>query len=347
MKTFAILLNPATIVELKRLLPGARFLPNAALEFLLRKNLPLKVIRLKEITSSRGEKISGYLIIWPVLRKTIASLDKEIIKEKIIEAGLLAGRLGARIIGTNGSYGLSALDLTGVTRKIKIPFTSGESLLSWSFFESLFLSTQEIGLELKDASIAIIGANSTLGMLCARKLATCALNIILADTDVEKLNAFKETLISRKAQEDKQSSLTVISTYELPQKAAHADIFIPVSNAACEQLTHINLKPKSIICAVSDCQYLETIAALLKDVTVIKGGIIKMPPSIDLGVDLGLPGNLINAALAEPILLAFEGKTGTFSLGEATNINRLEDIADIAVQYGFEIYNPLKQSLVH
>ncbi len=342
MKTFAILMNPATLGELKRLLPGTRFLPHAALEFLLRKNLPFKIIKLKKITSPQGESICGYLIIWPVLKETIASLDKESIKEKIIEAGLLAGRLGARMMGTNGSYGLSAQDLTTIARKIKIPFTSGESLLSWSFFESLFLAAQDNNLKLKDTSIVIIGANSTLGMLCARKLASYALNIILADTDGEKLNAFKETLMVQRTQENEQSTITVISTDELPQKGAHADIFIPISNAACEQLTHINLKPQSIICAVADCQYLETLTALLKDITVIKGGIIKMPPSIDLGIDLGLPDNLINATFAEPILLAFEGKTGIFSLGEATNINRLEDIADIAVQYGFEICNSLK-----
>ncbi|MFA6217137.1 MAG: hypothetical protein WDL87_05745 [Candidatus Omnitrophota bacterium] len=344
MKTFAILINPTTTQELKRLLPVTRFLPNSALGFLLRKNLSFKVLTLKKIRSREGKEVSGHIIVWPVLKQTIDSLDKETIKTKIIEAGLLAGRLGARIMGTNGSYGLSAQDLTTIAQKIKIPFTSGESLLSWSFFESIFLRAQEKKLQLNHASIAIIGAASSLGMLCAKKLASYASNIILADTDEEKLKTLKEILVLQNTEEHKQGSIESISMDELPEKAAQADIFILVSNTACEKFARIRLKPKSIICAVPDCQNLDTLAALLKDSTVIKGGMIKLPASIDLGIDLGLPDNLIHAAFAEPILLAFEERTGNFSLGGATNINRLEDIADIAVGYGFEVCDLIQQA---
>jgi predicted amino acid dehydrogenase len=48
----------------------------------------------------------------------------------------------------------------------------------------------------------------------------------------------------------------------------------------------------------------------------------------------------VRADLAEVMLLALEEKLVSYSLGETINIDKLEEIADIAVQHGFEIWAP-------
>jgi predicted amino acid dehydrogenase len=44
--------------------------------------------------------------------------------------------------------------------------------------------------------------------------------------------------------------------------------------------------------------------------------------------------------MAEAILLTFEGRFVSHSLNEETNPDNLEEIADIAVQHGFEVWVP-------
>jgi predicted amino acid dehydrogenase len=40
------------------------------------------------------------------------------------------------------------------------------------------------------------------------------------------------------------------------------------------------------------------------------------------------------------MLLTLEGRYLNYSLGENINLDKLEDIADIAVRHGFEVFKP-------
>jgi len=69
---------------------------------------------------------------------------------------------------------------------------------------------------------------------------------------------------------------------------------------------------------------------LKKNAVLIEGSFILVP---------GLK-NPVRADLAEVMLLALDDKLVSYSLGEAINIDKLEEIADIAVQHGFEVWAP-------
>ena len=48
----------------------------------------------------------------------------------------------------------------------------------------------------------------------------------------------------------------------------------------------------------------------------------------------------IQPSLAEIVLLLLDGKFISYSLGENSNLDKLEEIADIAVQHGYEVWVP-------
>jgi predicted amino acid dehydrogenase len=50
--------------------------------------------------------------------------------------------------------------------------------------------------------------------------------------------------------------------------------------------------------------------------------------------------NMICSYMAETMLLTLENKCVNYSLGEQINLDKLEDIANIAVRHGFEINLP-------
>jgi predicted amino acid dehydrogenase len=67
------------------------------------------------------------------------------------------------------------------------------------------------------------------------------------------------------------------------------------------------------------------------DVTIIKGGLIKLPNAVD---------NFVHASLAETMLLTLEGKFTSYSLGDDINLDKMEEIADLAMRHGFEVWVP-------
>ena len=62
--------------------------------------------------------------------------------------------------------------------------------------------------------------------------------------------------------------------------------------------------------------------------------------STDFGVDTGLPKDMVYACVAETMLLTFEMQFVNYSLGDNINPDKMEEIADIAVRHGFEVWVP-------
>ena len=99
--------------------------------------------------------------------------------------------------------------------------------------------------------------------------------------------------------------------------------------ASIDDLVEIkDLKPGAIFCDVSLFS-LTGEAKLRDDITVIEAGLIKLPS-----------GQVVSAAMAETMLLTFEERFVDYSGAGSINPDKLEEIADIAAGYGFEVYAP-------
>jgi len=318
MESFAFIVSPITIKQLKSFWSILRI-----------KNLaPFKVLHIKRIKSIQGKEIQGYLIICP------GPLEEDFILDKIFAAGHLAEKLGVRILGLGGFVAAVAdKEYKRLTKSLKMPVTSGNALVAWSVFEAIYRLTRARNIDLKKSTLAIIGATSSVGNLCTRKLSEYISKIIITSKDKDKLEQLKETTLHL-------NSIELIMEEDAYKAVQDADIVINTDSLQGKLFDIEKLKPNSIFCDVSLRYNISDKSKLRQDITFIQAGLIKLPYPDRLGIKNGLPKGITYASLAETMLLAFEEKFVDYSLGENVNLDKLEEIADISVQHGFEVWVP-------
>lgn len=316
MESFAFIVSLATIKQLKGFWP------------VLLKYVPsFRVLEIKRVRSGQGKEIKGYLII-----------EKEPSPDKIIASGKLAEDLGASILGLDGYIPMDEDAGQRLVKYLKIPLTSGSAFTAWSVFEAVYRIAKVKNIELKKSTLAVLDAASSIGFLCIRKLSSYVAKIIICAPDTEKLENLKQEI--RSTNPETNHSVEVIIEEDLHKAVKDADIVISHTHTSQTLLNIEELKPKSIFCDISVSK--SSIDKLIpyRDIAIIKAGLIKLPYPINLNLGLGLSKNIIWATLAETMLLTFEKRFITYSLGENINPDRLEQIADMAMQHGFEVFVP-------
>lgn len=291
---------------------------------------PFKIAHIRKIRSGQGKEIDGYLIFCPLL------------PDKIISAGHIAERLGAKILGLGGYTSIAADNGYSIAKNLKIPITNGSTLTAWAVFEAIYRASRINKLDLRKSTLAVIGATEPVGNLCVRKLSEYVPRIVVSAPNTDKLGQMKETLLRiNSLYADPNRSLEIIIEEDVHKALKDADIVIIAAGYNEQRLDISGLKTGGIICDVS---IPKNIAGKTqpqnKNITVIEGGLIKIPYPLNIGAYTGLPGNIIHASLAETMLLTFEEKFVNYSLGDTVNLDQMEEIADIGVQHGFEVWLP-------
>ncbi|MCX5710559.1 MAG: hypothetical protein NT060_01100, partial [Candidatus Omnitrophica bacterium] len=122
MKTFAYIVSPLTMKQLKNYIPLARLLPDFLVNPFLKDCAPFKSACFKKIKSIQEQEINGFTVVCPILTRRLGD-DSEL--NTIIEAARLSQRYGAEIIGLSGyAAALADKKYFTVTKKIDLPVTS-------------------------------------------------------------------------------------------------------------------------------------------------------------------------------------------------------------------------------
>jgi len=328
MKTFAFIVTPVTIKELKNYWPSIRILPDFLIKPFLKSLSSIKVLSLKKIESTKGREIEGFLIITPLIGR---ELSEDSALDKIISAGQLAERLGAKIIGLDGRASQFINNASPYALKnLKIPLTTGSALTAWSVVEQVYRIAKIKKIDLKKSKIAIINAANPTGCLCSKKLSDYAGRIIISDKDKDKLEKLKENIsylnpVEVQIEEDGQMA------------AKKADVIINTDNKA---LNIAELNSNAILCSIYPNNNPQDIEKPRRDITFLKSGLVKLPFPDKFYSSFGLPRGIVSAPMAETMLLTLEEKFVSYSLGDKINVDKMEEIADLAVQHGFEIWAP-------
>jgi predicted amino acid dehydrogenase len=333
MKSFAFIVNPVTIKQLKNLRPLLKLVPDFLLAASLKNQPPFKVLHIKKIRSIREKEIEGYLIISPLISKQTERLDDGFILERNIAAIRLAESLNAGIIGLSGYSSLLTDKGHPIVKALKIPLTNGSSLAAWSVFEAIYRTARVKNVNLKESKLAVINASSPLGSLCSRKLSDYVRTIIINGAENEKLIRLKDNIAQLSPVEARIEE-------DMDKAVKEADIVVNADIALGPSFDIGKLKPNTIFCNISSFVNCLEKTNPRNDITVVEAGLIKLPYPDKLPINTGLPKNIIPASLAETMLLTFEEKFVSYSLGENINLDQLEEIADITVQHGFEVWVP-------
>lgn len=334
MNSFAYIISPTDIGQLKQLWPMIRYLPNFIVKSSLKKALPFRLTNLKDVRSSRGNEVEGQIILCPLFSEFSQVLDESLILDKLVLANHISERLGAKIMGLGGLTSFLGDKAFLRVKAMKVPVTSGNCLAAWSVYEAVYKTTKARNIQLKDCSLLVADALTPLGNLCARKLADLVGRLIISS------NHHQLKLDRLKAHIAETNPSAAIVQEGLKQALASADLVILTAGIGLEEIDLSLFKPGAVIFDISMGEKLFKPGSNRPDVSIIEAGLIKLPFPVEPGFDTGLPRNIVHASLAEVMLLALESRFVNYSLGENINLDKLEEIADIAAWHGFEILVP-------
>jgi predicted amino acid dehydrogenase len=330
MKSFAFIVCPNLLEQLRGLKPVLKLVPGFLLKSGAGDLMPFTVSHIKRIRSSLGEEIEGHIIACPLINSM--GLKREAILDRLIRAVNLAKLSKPAILGLNGCASIIENNGYAIQKNLKIPVTTGKTLTAWSILESVYRTVKNQNIALENSKLTIIQATSPIGILCAKKFSEFLPRIVLCADNSAGLNALKEEILCL-------NSVEITLEKNADEAVKDADIVIEASGAGNPAFDHANLKPKSIFCSICHKEGLGA-TGQQKGIITINAGLIRPPFPASQIMRAGLPKGTISASLAETMLLTFEEKIASYFLTDSLNADRLEEIADIAVRHGFEVWAP-------
>lgn len=337
MNSFAFIVHPITIQQVRKIWAAIRLFPDFIVKPNL-KNIPaFKVSHIKEVRSTQRKEIEGFFVACPLTPRYILEPNQEFVLRKIIATAHFAEKLGAKILGLSRYAAIVTDNGAKLSGNIQIPVTTGSTFTAWSVFEAIYRTARMKHIDLTQSTLAVIGADTPIGQLCLNKLCELIPEVIIHGKDRVKLEKIRESM-----QELYRCSVTIHEDARTAAKSA--TILINTSSEFVANFDIQDLKPGILACDVSLLRNIASKADSRRDITVINGDVIKLKYPITLGVDTGLPSDMVYAAMAETMLLTFEEKFLNYSLGASINPDKLEEIANLAVQHGFEVWVPEAES---
>lgn len=282
-------------------------------------------------SSSTQKEVAGDMIYVPLIPNQILNLDGAFVLKKVIEAGKLAQRLGAKIIGL-GAY-IASVGRKGVlvAKSLDIPVTTGTSYTIAVVIDATLKAADDVKIELDKAKITIIGATGTIGSVSAQILANRVGFLTLVSRNVEKLKRLADFI------KVSHNSATVEITDNIKDAINKSDIVLISTTTPGNLLSVKDLPPGSVVCDISVPHNVSPEDAKLReDVLVIDGGLVQCPTEVDLYY-FDLPPNLLYACLSEVTILALEGMHQSYSIGGDVSLEKVLKISQLALKHGFRL----------
>lgn len=330
MERFAFILHPLTAKDFSRKFKFAKNWPDTVVEAILRRLPPFKVSHITGVRSPWGEA-EGWFIACPLTSRQMLELPEEFVTHRIVQAGQVAQKLGAGIVGLGAFTSVVGDAGVSVARNLDIAVTSGNSYTVATAIAGTEQAAELMGIRLKSAELLVLGATGSIGAVCARMLAPKVGRLTLAARHIDKLDALAASIRS-------ESGLQPRVSTEVKQALRDADVIIAVTSAIDAIIEPEDLKVGAVVCDVSRPRNVsKRVAEVRDDVLVIEGGVVKIPGAVEFGINFGFPEGTAYACMAETMILSLEKRCENFSLGRDISIKQVETILKLAQRHGFAL----------
>lgn len=331
MRKFAFIIHPIVADDVARKFKFTASWSEKWKEKFVRWMPPLKASHITGVKSSHAE-VEGYFIACPLTsRQLLGEISAEKATQKIVRAGRIAEKLGAEIVGLGALT--SVVGDAGITiaRELKIGVTTGNSYTVATALMASRLAAQKMGIDVKTAHVAIVGASGSIGQVCARLMAKEAGSLTLVARNLERLRQVAERI-------QDESNVTAAISSDVRAVLSMADIVIAVTSSIDFVVDPLVLKPGAVVCDVARPRDVsEEVARKRDDILVVDGGVVDVPGDVDFRLNFGFPPRTSYACMAETMILALEGKVEDFSLGRDIRLDQVEEITRLAEKHGFRL----------
>jgi fatty aldehyde-generating acyl-ACP reductase len=241
--------------------------------------------------------IDGCFVGVPLTSGQMVSLDKGFVAGRLIQACRKAEDNGAEILGLGGYTAIASNQGLDLVGKVDIGLTTGRA-----YTVAVVMEQVRPYLD-SDSVVAVVGANGAIGSACSKL--------------------------------SKKFNLVSITRDNL-NDVYLADIVITATSDIGGVIDAGRLKKDCVVCDAAKPSDLSS-RINRSDITVIPGGIVRLPESVDFGFDFDLPRDCVYACMAEPMILALEGRKGNYCLGKSIDLAMVEDIGRLGKKHGFEV----------
>lgn len=333
MRRFAFVIHPLRFDDFARKYRVTRYLPPTLVEAGMKHVPPMVAGHVTGVRSAAtGEELEGWLIGLPLTPKVLLESPYPWVLEKLTQAGRLAEKLGAEILGL-GAFTKIAGD-RGVTlaQRLSIPVTSGNSYTTATAVEGALAAASALGIEPARSTVAVLGATGSIGRAAAMALAGRVDRLILAARREDALRALQDQCLLAG-----QRSVEVAAA--ISAAVSQADVVLAVTAAQEAIVDAGDLKAGSVFCDVARPRTLSRVVNQERpDVLVIDGGVIAVPGDRpDMGFDFGFPPGMVEACMAETMILALAGRLENFTLGAEIAPERVAEIHRLGAEHGFHL----------
>ena len=297
---------------------------------------PPQIVDTITVTSVTGQKIEGMYVESCFLPEMLATRRMKAATRKILNAMAHAQKHGINITALGGFSSIIFenfnLHQNKQVRNIKLEFdrfTTGNTHTAYILCRQVEQASQQLGIELSKATVAVCGATGDIGSAVCRWLDK--------RTDVAEL-----LLIARNQDrlQDLQSDLGRGKIMGLEEALPQADIVVWV--ASMPKGVEINPTALKQPCLLIDGGYPKNLATKIKHqgVYVLNGGIVEHSLDIDWRimqiVNMDVPARQLFACFAESMLLEFEKLYTNFSWGRnQITVEKMDQIGQVSVKHGF------------
>ena len=280
------------------------------------------VDELAGLVSASGAKCDGRLYEIPMDAYAILD-DTGRALEYIEQAVDMAADWGAKVVGLGSMTGIVGGQGTYIAERAAVPVTTGNSLTVYAAVENLAHACFEIGLELAEETVAVVGIPGSIATAAARLLASRARSLILV--------ARRQSTRASRIAEELDAELLL----DIPEALERASVvFSATSSGSC--IDQGWLRPGSLVVDVGVPTDVQGTKAEREDVLLLTGGLARVPRTMSMdSTYLWFHHGMVPSCLAETCVLGLEERTECFSLGRELDAERIEEIGKLARSHGF------------
>ena len=330
MEKFAFIIHPLDAKDVARKFPFTRYLPDNVVENVFRLVPPMKVSHITgvETPHSRAE---GWFVSCPLTAGQMLRLPEKFVTGKIIQAGKVAEKLGAKIVGLGAFTSVVGDAGYTIAKNLNIAVTTGNSFTVATAVEGAREAARLMGHNLNNVHVVVLGATGSIGRVCSILMAGEVKKMTLVARNKKPLEELAETILYR-------TGLSVGITSDVKAALKTAQIIIAVTSSVDTLIGPGDLMPGAVVCDVSRPRNVSKQVAMERDdVLVLEGGVVEVPGDVNFNLNFGFPPGMAYACMAETMILALEGRYENFSLGRDLTIEQITEISTLAKKHGFKL----------
>lgn len=330
MDRFAFIVHPLTAKDFSRKVAFTKNWSDGFVEGVIKYIPPFKVSHITGVKSPLNST-EGWFVGCPLTSRQMVSMPEAYVMKKIIKAGRVAEKLGAKIVGL-GAF-TSIVGDAGITiaENLNIAVTTGNSYTVATALEGTRQAAKLMGINMERANVVVLGATGSIGAACAQILAREVRYLTLVARHETKLEKIAAQIL-------RSTGLAVRVTANTKSALRTADIVIAVTSAVDSIIEPEDLKPGAVVCDVARPRNVSrSVAEVRDDVLVIEGGVVEVPGDVDFGLNFGFPPGTSYACMAETMILSLEQRYENFTLGRDLTVKQIETIDQLAKKHGFKL----------